>query len=130
MLIKYAKANIHHVSYATANLAGAATLKFLPGVNEIKDVEWEKVKGHPDVARMLEEGELVLLGGKKGAEFSEMDDKAALKLVKETLDFQVLLKWYKGTESESVKDAIEEQLKKLNVGLDGKPIVIDKKKEK
>ena len=103
---------------------------FKPGLNQLDPKLWAAVKVHPDVKAMLDDEILEVIGKESDSaeDLAKMDDKKALKLVADTMDHTVLVKWYAAEKRDSLQVAIRGQLEKLNMDTNGKPLVIDKKK--
>jgi hypothetical protein len=107
----------------------ASKQTILPGVQEIDDEVWEKMKQVPDVQARIEAGRLVEVktGAKNAkdetehglpkslAKFSVPD---ATELVSGVMDVDVLKAWSKSEKRTTVKDAIRDQLKALEPGED------------
>lgn len=92
-----------------SNLADIVLLK--PGVNEVEAGKWDRVKDHPVVKWRIENGVLIVKDGSKP--INEMSAGEATKLVKATVDADLLERWRKDDTRRSVRDAIDAQLDKL-----------------
>lgn len=92
-----------------SNLADAVLLK--PGVNEVESSKWDRVKDHPVVKWRIENGVLLVKDGSKP--ISDMPAGEAVKLVKATVDADLLERWRRDDPRRSVRDAIDSQLDKL-----------------
>ena len=130
--IKYNKANIHTIGVMNPGQGMVQSIVLKPGVNQLSAAEWAAIKYHPDMKRMLEADDVEVVGKETDntSDLAKMDANKAVKMVGETLDHVVLVKWYAAESRDEVKAAIKMQLEKLNVDVDGKALVIDKKKEK
>lgn len=126
MLVKYKKVNILNVG----------DIRIIPGNNEIDQAQFEAaVKLYPKLRRLLESGDLetfnkagkvrdgddvvAAAAGEPGAakveaplelaDISKLNEKNAVKLVKDTVDSAVLTAWYETEKRAGVIKAIEAQ---------------------
>ena len=100
-------------------------IRLMPEVNQVLASDWDLVKDNPTIKTMLELGklEVVETQNTQHVEDSAMDEcpllgmhyKVALKLVKETVDRDLLKKWQHASLGGAVSKAITEQLEKLTV---------------
>lgn len=92
-------------------------LTFLPGVNDVPDELLALFEDNKLVRRMFEDDDKleVVKGAPKKAEVSLSELKAgqAVKLVRETIDVELLTRWRGEEEREDVIKAIDARLKKL-----------------
>lgn len=86
------------------------TIRLMPGVNQIEDADWEKVKALKGVQVFLEEGELLEIDA---TPLPKRPSKDAIKLVKNTFDKALLLKWREDEKREDVTKAIAHQINEI-----------------
>lgn len=117
MLLKYNGTRPLSIQMGGMN---ASVKVFIPGGNEIKDVDWEIIKKHPDIARKIESKEIEVLSAEAPAktddnpsELSALSAKDAKKLVEETFDVVLLRKWRDEETRKPVSNSIDDQLKKI-----------------
>lgn len=103
----------------------ASKQTILPGVQEIDDEVWKKMKEVPDVQERIEAGRLVEVktAATKGAKdesehglpksLAKFSVPDATELVSGVMDIDVLKAWSKIEKRTTVKDAIRDQLKAL-----------------
>src|SRR5690606_28599282 len=95
------------------------SVKLMPGVNQVDDEQWAKVKDMKLVKHLLASGSLKIAepakekGQGKAQSIKEMNAGEAIKLVDQTLDEALLAKFAGEEDRKSVVDAIEKQFKKL-----------------
>lgn len=96
---------------------------FKPGINEVTEKELQFLKKHPsfDALFDLDPPHFEWVRGKgpedfKGTEaniLGGLTDKEALKIVKNTLDKDILLKWLEQEKKDTILKAVKVQLDKL-----------------
>lgn len=116
MLVQNKRKSI--VFVPTAGEVTAQGLKLLPGVNDVDPDLWAKAKELKVIKHMLDNDELVEeIAGKAGSQaitkITALPDKAAYKVVRETLDADLLARWATEEKRPSVKSAIAAQLAKI-----------------
>lgn len=132
-LLDYKKPNIFtfHGVFEGDSPNTRKDLKLLPGINEISEELWHGKKGdeafkglknHPQMKQMIED-ERAEWESNRGPEddvaedngfvLEGMKEKEAIKVVKQTLSRDLLLKWLQQEQREKVFEALNEQLKKL-----------------
>lgn len=90
----------------------------MPGINEISNPHWEKMKHNPLIQMRIEKG---LIEGAVGGELSGSADLSALhhkqatKIVEETFDIKLLNRWLDSETRPAVQRAITGQLDKLKI---------------
>lgn len=84
----------------------------LPGISEISDEDWERVKAHKTIQHRIDEEELIERDSKP---LFKRPEKEALRLVKQTVDSKLLAAWQKEDSRETVKKAILTQLDSLKI---------------
>lgn len=130
MLVKYNRTNVHTAYLdvrgpdSKAILAGKR-IRFMPGVNDVKDEDWAKLKQDPEFQAFLDGPEkvmeemtpdlLVEKGKAKPAadDLSGFTEKKAKTLVEATVDRDLLKAWLDKETRSPVKRALEEQIQKL-----------------
>jgi hypothetical protein len=137
MLIKYNGVNIHALGRVetdtkklkknpmTGSPSDIAWLR--PGWNEFPSAIWKMYEAHPDIVRMIDDKKIELMDvtvvtGKKkikvGADDSELhlgmlEEKFAIKVVKETFNRAMLHRWMDEETRHKVKRELEKQIKPL-----------------
>lgn len=86
-----------------------------PGVNDVDPNTWKALKALPVIGHALSEGELVEVGVPEAKAPSVESLKGfkpddAIKLVKTTVDRELLERWIDGESRKKVLDALEAQL--------------------
>lgn len=117
MIVKYNHAGIINIGHT------GGTILLMPGVNTPKKEEWDKVKTNPIVKQMIEDGKIEVVEAEKAdSEEKEVSTSLALlhvktaeKLVKETLNRDILKTWLSTEKRPSVLKALNEQLDKVTV---------------
>lgn len=93
--------------------------KILPGVNEIDDSIWAKVKDHHVVKHYVKDESLIVIErpakdnkkSREGLAMYELDK--AIKIVEKTFDHKLLEKWKSKESRQGVLSAMEAQFKKI-----------------
>lgn len=118
MLVEWTKPNLFTIWGSEGG--SEPTLRLIPGMNEVKKDDWDKVSKHPLVKIHLEEDDLIVhddLGGEEGSEvdgISTLAVKKATKIIKATFDTELLAKW-RGEETRStILTAIDKQVEVVN----------------
>jgi len=106
-------------------------VRILPGVNDMKEKDWNHFKGHPLNAELVKVGEIALVKGHETEEQTDSDDlkitdlnaEEAIETVEDTFSLE-LLEEFKADEQASknrktVVDAIEAQIKELTENPEG-----------
>lgn len=122
---------IHYYTKTTAKHAVATkAVQLLPGINEIAEDEWNKVKEHKQVKAGLDEGVLVVLQDPTKedkpleglpASLEKFSVKDACELVDGVMDVDVLKKWQKRETRDSVKAALKKQVKEIDKAIEPQP---------
>lgn len=100
---------------AGSSMDGSALL-LKPGVNDVNPEHWDHAAKTPLFKHYLAEGDLEVVPETDGREAGEVGDLSALneskarKLVKDTNDEDLLLKWHSAETRQGVQKAIENQL--------------------
>lgn len=86
-----------------------------PGVNELRDEDWEAVKAHPDVVEAFDVGHLEMLKSKPGNEIilKSMSEADGLKLIDDTFAVELIQKWIALETRPRLLQAMSEKLKSL-----------------
>lgn len=97
-------------------------VRFLPGMNQISEVEWDSLNAHPAyqkaIAQRIQMGKLrVVPGPKKDAEPSIADFKLneAVPMIQNCTDVELLKRWQQEDSRTGSQKAIAEQLKKISI---------------
>jgi hypothetical protein len=102
------------VKFNKATVMDAEGVKLMPGANQVDRQAWERARKHPIVKALIEDGTI--------EELEEIADEhplknlkpgAAISLVKETVDAQLLKGWLEDEERKPVRAAIEKQIEAL-----------------
>jgi len=107
------------------------TVRVLPGVNDIKEKDWNHFKSHPLNAELVKSGEIFELGGESDSEKSEQDyvkitdlnADEAIDMVADTFSLD-LLNEFKADEQadknrKTVLEAVDTQIKELTEAPEG-----------
>lgn len=111
MLIENTKPSIHGLGFYDSH-GKIGTVKMVPGINEIDDAEWEKVKNLRTVKSRLENGTYVIRSA-SGESITKLAAADAVRQVKRTFDSKLLDKWIAEDQRKAVRDAIAEQYTKI-----------------
>lgn len=117
VLIHNTKDSLHSLSLPAAGgdprraIALHKTHLLKPGVNRVPADVWRTAKEQVMTQKHLEAGDLVELD--KSTDVAKMPEKAALKIVSETVDRDLLTEWKSGEKRPKVKAALKSQLAKL-----------------
>jgi hypothetical protein len=107
MLVHNESTSVHVVPVDTkGNTRRCVTL--MPGVNDVADGDWEKMQEIKIIKIYREEGSLRELDA---TPISKRSPKDAVRVVKDTYDRGLLLKWREDDKRPQVQDAIGAQLK-------------------
>jgi hypothetical protein len=87
-------------------------VRFMPGVNEIADADWEECKTHKVVQHHTEKGDLIEQDNRP---IQKRSEKLAVTLVKDTFDVELLTKWHEDDSRPEVRKAISVQLKECTL---------------
>jgi hypothetical protein len=109
-----------------SNYKMAAVIVCTPGVNKIEDEVWERVSKNPEMIKLLESDRVVVVRAsdpdqkaaeKKGeaVELFGLSLNDAMRVVGQTLNFELLEQWAESETRPKVKRAIEKQLDKLTI---------------
>lgn len=120
MLINNTKAGVICINYVQAGakdaVKGHTNKVLLPGNNEVPNEAWAVIGQDAEVQRMIDEGVLVVvLGPDKKATLSQMALSQARKIIKDTLDVDLLTSWLKTETRKDVVDAIQAQVDSLKL---------------
>lgn len=116
--------------YTLPNVWKIGPIRFLPGINEVEESNWNKVKDHPLLQERFDSGALVWVKGPKdevkkakaealppveddGDALAGTTVEEAKKLVTDTFDLNLLKKWSETETRKSVLKAIEAQVDKV-----------------
>lgn len=95
--------------------------QFMVGVNHVTKVEWEKIKTHPHVKTKIEDEDLKVHAAEDAKDgvntLKEFQPNAAEKLAKATFNEGLLNAWLEVEKRATVRMAIKEQLKLLDMGV-------------
>jgi hypothetical protein len=109
MLVKHNADRLHHVG---------ESLTFLPGINNVDAVEWEKALQLPAFKALVDDGTFEVLEAKgqpvMSEDISKMTQKSAIDVVKATVTAELLHTWAKGEKRPDVAKAIAAQLKAID----------------
>ena len=122
---------IHYYAETKAKHAVATkSVRLLPGINEVEEAEWNKVKNHKQVVAALDEGVLVVLQDPTKEDkpldglpssLEKFSLKDACELVDGVMEIDVLKKWQKRETREAVKAALKKQIKELDKASESQP---------
>ncbi|SRR5579875_2527930 len=147
MFIKYNGTNVHALPYinkAQAHIMQSPQdVKWLrPGWNEFPKEVWEQNKEHPAIKKMLKKGTIELLNYKaslkvrdkksgrlkkvvkmlgqddKPIKLKHFDEPTALKIIKGTLNREILERWLDEERRHKIKRALRKQIKPLLPSMD------------
>ena len=116
MLVQYKNNNV----LMTQIEEGAPILRILPGVNEVTDADWNKVRS--TLSTKIDDGMLLEIGTvtKKGdkevvspKKFHDFVAAEAVAIVGETYDVELLEKWRKLEKRDEVRLAIVNQIEEM-----------------
>lgn len=110
MLIENKQPRIFGLGFYDAHGA-VATLKIVPGINEVDEATWAKVKDHPIVKFRVDEGIFHIRSGDSST--AKMTSSEAQRLVEKTVDSVLLNRWFAEDSRPSVRNAITKQLTKI-----------------
>lgn len=120
MLVSYRAPQHYACCYNTTHpdgrvIQGRLVLK--PGVNEVDPAVWEKVREHPALRKRINQGLIEVLSqgdeSTHGAELRALRPNEARRLVRETIDVDVLTKWHEVEDRDNVLEQIEKQMAKV-----------------
>jgi len=125
-LLKYNRPNtftFHSVLKVGEQIVGS--LRFIPGVNEITEEQWEAIKSHPLLPQLFKDDYFEWVDGvspddkvadKAPEEVLEpLPERKAVKVVKNTLKKPLLDSWKENEKRPEVVEAIDNQLNKLKL---------------
>lgn len=127
MLIRNNEARVHHIGIRNPDDAEPNdSIRLLPGLNEVSPKHWEEALGLPVVQHYVKTKvfEVVETPAPRGASktqpvsevrLASLPEDKAVELVKQVLDRDLLLKWKADETRPTALDAIEEQLKLLQL---------------
>lgn len=102
------------VNNKKTGLIGFETETLMPGANKISSETAKKMKAHPVIKVMIEEGTLEFPESvTEEAGISKLSPGEAISLVESTVDAELLTSWSKGEKRKPVESAIKKQLEKL-----------------
>ncbi len=96
---------------------GEKKIRLLPGRNDVLPAEWEIVREYDIIKAMLDAVELEEPAAKTPAaapqvtSLKDFNEREALKLIKETVDADLLILWGDSEQRKGVMAALEKQLK-------------------
>lgn len=99
---------------------GEEKVRLRPGTNDVKPELWEKAREYRAIAAMLDSGELVEPAQKTPAAAPQVtsleafNEREAIRLVKETVDPDLLELWAAGEKRKKVAAALEAQAKAID----------------
>lgn len=119
-----------HDPRKSSNYKLASVIVCVPGLNKLEDEVWHGANGHPglkdnpELKRLIEEGQVVVQR-EKGADKAKAEAKGeavelhglttpeAVKLVKKTLNVELLTEWVQSETRPKVKYAIDKKLDEI-----------------
>lgn len=116
------------IQYKKPNILTIGSFRLVPGKNDIPQQIWdEAVKLYPNVKRLIDDGVIMTFDkngnerddespGKPALEATDLPKlqvKKAVKLIKETFDESLLMKWYELDQRAEISKAIEAQLEEI-----------------
>lgn len=118
MLINYSLANALHLPVTNKEGVICNNLLLSPGVNSVDDDDWDTIKEHPKVKKMIATNILVVEAERSGSrnedgeisEIRSMNLKKAIPLIKKTYDVILLETWLHGEDRPGVAKEIEKQI--------------------
>lgn len=93
-LVNYTQPRYLTVAFAIANNQ-LQHVTLYPGINELTDSDWKRVKAHPVVADIIEMGHILEVSKRPGDEatLKKMSQEDAVSLVQDTMSVELLKKW-------------------------------------
>lgn len=131
---------INNTAAAIRRLPFGTVLK--PGLSEMTDEAWGKIKGQKSIQRRIADGTLKIekhangpvndaTGGEAGASFDiNADATESMRFVGMTFDRNLLAKWGKEAKNKDVKDAIDKQLGTVGLSEEEREAALKKQKHK
>ena len=114
MIVKYNAKNIFRIRFEhtvkETKVKVAERVILVPGVNIIDDEKWQSVEKHAGVVALIK-ADVIEVAEKP---FSDMSEKEAIRMVKNTNDPKALELWSTQEKRASVKVAIGDRLKVIN----------------
>jgi hypothetical protein len=88
-----------------------------PGINEISNPHWEKMKHNPLIQKRINDGLIEAAAGAEetNGDLSKLHHKQATKIIEETFDVKLLGRWLDGETRPAVQRAITAQIDKLKI---------------
>ena len=120
MIVKYTKAHVLTIHVPKDDKSKElVSAQIIPGNNEIEKATWTKFKAHPAVKKLIENGDLLEVGGpekdnkksSKGLEAYSIPE--AKKIIAETYDKALLEKWAEEDGRGAIGTAVKKQLEKM-----------------
>lgn len=93
--------------------AGDQKLRLVPGANRVDSKAWEACRGVPRVKKLIEDGIVAEESGATVESLDGMKPAEAKKLIKNTIDLEVLEIWKLNEKRADVVKAIEAQIDAL-----------------
>lgn len=98
------------VQNKTLHIMGNDDFTLFPGVNDVKDEAWEKIKALKSIKLMIEEEELIEHDSRP---LEKRTEKEANRLIKDTNNAALLKRWRTDDTRPGVQEAIAAQLAEL-----------------
>lgn len=121
MLVAYHKPNVWTIftkSDGDTVQTGSKPFKFIPGINELDESQWSKLKETPDIEKALDQGLLTIEcpndpdGGRVSISAIK-DVRDAKKVIAKTYDLKLLTVWKAGENRAEVISACTDQIAKI-----------------
>lgn len=117
MIIKNNRLGLMGVGYDSAT--NKCVLTLLPGPNEVSVELWNKIKAHPMIGVYLQEGLLEEIADEKKPNapaevlLAKLPPKEAEAVVAQTVQVEILERWFKAEKRPKIKKAIEKQIAEI-----------------
>lgn len=124
MLLNYRKENVLTLYIPEPKGTSMTPYTLLPGIQEIADSVWKKLKTQTGVKRLIMKGDLLEKAPpakdnkKAGKGLAKYSAEEAQFIVEETFDKKLLGDWLKIEARSVIKTAIETQLKRIEESLE------------
>lgn len=110
MLIANHEARIYNAIHRTTDEqtkkpVDTTRIRFMPGLNEVDEEDWQRVAGQAGPRRRLQSGQLEVI-----EKMSKVPVKAALDLARLSAVVDTLKKWRSGEKRKTVQEAIDKQI--------------------
>ena len=116
MIVQWCKPKLITIYGGTAK--SPAKLRLVPGANDVADKDWDQIKGHKKVKKLMSEGKIKLMAKVESddaqSSLSKIEDVGScVKIVAETFDTNLLEKWKLSETRPPVVQALAKQLKDI-----------------